>query len=136
MTSFVTAPTASTSKPAQMRSLPSQPFYSVEYPGYLQSSSSVSEAIRMLGGQKCLDNALGRGKKNGERENVVDLSLRPDNPFSHPVSGDVISNSNLLLKVVKRKRKQPTHDGLVGEYTAEVVGSIPKTIRFRSMLLY
>jgi general transcription factor 3C polypeptide 5 (transcription factor C subunit 1) len=68
-------------------------------------------------------------------ETLVELRLRPDNPFAHPIPGDVVATNNILLKVVKRKRRRqdgdsgPSED--LGEYTAEAVGVIPKTIRFR-----
>lgn len=115
--------------------LPPQHFYSIEYPGYV-SPTSVSIAIQNLGGQACIDHAFRRIKRNEGRDNLVDLRLRPENPFSHPIPGDVTSTNNLLLKVVKRKRRRlnPSEDELRcdGDYTVEVVGNIPKTLRFRS----
>lgn len=118
--------------------LPSRHFYSVEYPGYV-SPMSVPMAIQSLGGQTCIDHTFRRSKRNEDRDNLVDLKFRPENPFSHPVPGDITSTSNLLLKVVKRKRKRlnvlQDTSGEVdcdGEYTAEVVGDIPITVRFRS----
>ena len=118
--------------------LPPQHFYSIEYPGYV-SPISVPIAIQNLGGQTCIDHAFMKIKRNEDRDNLVDLRFRPDNPFSHPVPGDVTSTNNLLLKVVKRKRRRlcSLHDSsdeirCNGEYTAEVVGDVPKTLRFRS----
>ncbi|KIJ56642.1 hypothetical protein M422DRAFT_57318 [Sphaerobolus stellatus SS14] len=124
-------------KPAQAHPLPSQQFYSIEYPGYV-SSSSIPTAIHTLGGQTCIDNVFRRIKRNSGRDNVVDLKFRPDNPFCHPVPGEVTGTNNLLLRVVKRKRR--VVDGsqnpldVTGEYTAQLVGIIPKTLRFRSMV--
>jgi general transcription factor 3C polypeptide 5 (transcription factor C subunit 1) len=124
-------------EPAPEHPLPSTPFYSVEYPGYVQSSS-IQKAVRTLGGNHKLNASF---RKNAP----VELKFHPDNPFSHPVSGDVVRTSNLVLKVTKRKKKKPAtemmmdiDDGPVapevaGEYTTEVVGSTSKTIRFRSM---
>jgi general transcription factor 3C polypeptide 5 (transcription factor C subunit 1) len=116
--------------------LPSTPFYSVEYPGYVLPTS-VPLAIRNLGGQSSLDAAFKRAASKTEA--LVELNLRSGNPFAHPIPGDVVPTNNILLKVVKRKRKRSNvgpHDGSVddaiGEYTAEVVGVIPKTVRFRS----
>jgi general transcription factor 3C polypeptide 5 (transcription factor C subunit 1) len=118
--------------------LPPQHFYSVEYPGYV-SRESLPTAIQNLGGQPCLDHAFRKVARNEGRDNLVDLKFRPENPFSHPVPGDVTSTSNLLLKVVKRKRRRlnpaqgsPDKVECVGEYTAQVVGNIPRTLRFRS----
>jgi general transcription factor 3C polypeptide 5 (transcription factor C subunit 1) len=124
----------STSSPAPERVLPQLSFYSVEYPGYVEPAS-VPAAIHNLGGQSSVDRAFRRtGLKS---DALLELSLRPGNPFSHPLPGDVIGANNLLLKVVKRKRKRGDDssnpvDGALGEYTAEVVGIMAKTVRFRS----
>ena len=126
-------------KEAQPLPLHSQYYYSVEYPGYV-APTSVSSAILHLGGQASVDNAFKRIRRNEARDNLVDLKFRPGNPFSHPVPGDVTSTNNLLLKVVKRKRRRlnapqdAISDKVEGEFTAEVVGNIPKTLRFRSKL--
>ena len=105
-------------------------FYSVEYPGYVQPSS-VPLAINNLGGQSKVDHAFKRtGPKS---QTLLELSLRPGNPFAHPIPGDVVGTNNLLLKVTKRKRKPVAGDPCTtGEYTAEVVGIVSKTARFRS----
>ncbi|KAH9918126.1 RNA polymerase III transcription factor IIIC subunit-domain-containing protein [Fomitopsis serialis] len=119
---------------APERDLPSAHFYSVEYPGYVKPTS-VSLAVERLGGQLRVENAFKRA--SSKTESLLELSLRPGNPFAHPVPGDVVSTSNILLKVVKRKRKRgAATDGTVGEYTVEALGMIPKTARFRSMVDY
>jgi general transcription factor 3C polypeptide 5 (transcription factor C subunit 1) len=107
-------------------------FYSIEYPGYVQPSS-VPLAIRSLGGQSKLDHAFKRTAPKSQ-QTLLELSLRPGNPFAHPIPGDVVGTNNLLLKVTKRKRKQVAGDPCTttGEYTAEVVGVVSKTARFRS----
>jgi len=120
--------------PAPERVLPQLAFYSVEYAGYVEPTS-VPAAIRSLGGQSAVDRAFRRtGPKT---DALLELSLRPDNPFSHPIPGDIVGPNNLLLKVIKRKRKRRedssvSTDGALGEYTAEVVGIMAKTARFRS----
>ncbi|KAF8528978.1 RNA polymerase III transcription factor IIIC subunit-domain-containing protein [Hysterangium stoloniferum] len=124
-------------KEAQAHTLPPQQFYSVEYPGYV-APGSVPIAIHNLGGQSCLDNAFRRIKRYEARDNRVDLKLQPENPFSHPVPGDVTSTNNMVLKVVKRKRKrldaaESSSAEIIGEYTADIVGTISKTLRFRSL---
>lgn len=110
----------------------STPFFSVEYPGYVRPTS-VPLAINNLGGQSSLDNAFKRTATKADA--LLELSLRPGNPFAHPVPGDVINTNNVLLKVVKKKRRRLDGEGeAIGEYTAEVVGIIQKTARFRSGL--
>lgn len=108
------------------------PFYSIEYPGYVRAASAPT-AIQNLGGQSQVDNVFKRNTSRSEA--LIELSLRPGNPFAHPIPGSVVSTNNILLKVVKRKRKRGVdhhRDGAIGEYTTQVVGVIPKTVRFRS----
>ncbi|KAG8724936.1 tau 95 subunit of transcription factor TFIIIC [Ceratobasidium sp. 395] len=152
-------PLPSTSAPTQAS--PAQNlFYSVEYPGYVKSvPSSTAHAVRTMGGQKALDHVFG------ESGRILELRLQPDNPFAHPVTGDVVATNKLLVKVVARRKKKTmetylngaaldsnrTETGITrkgkgkdvgtdaqveessGTYTAEIVGIIPKTVRFRSM---
>lgn len=120
--------------------LSSTPLYSVEYPGYVQPTS-ISLAVERLGGQKNLEAAFGRvPQREGKESFPLELKLRPEDPYSHPITGEVVSTSNLVLRVVKRKRKQkagmPQDTEHVGEYIAEIAGTIPKTGRFRCMFLY
>jgi len=112
--------------------LPPLSFYSVEYPGYVQPSS-VPLAISNLGGQSKVDHAFKRTAS--KTQTLLELSLRPGNPFAHPIPGDVVGTNNLLLKVVKKKRKHVADEYpcTIGEYTAEVVGIVSKTARFRSV---
>lgn len=123
------------SSTAPLRPLPSTHFYSIEYPGYVKPTS-VSLALERLGGQLGVDAAFKRtGSKSGS---LLEMNMRPGNPFAHPVPGEVVSTNNILFKIVKRKRKrrdaeQPSQ--LVGEYTAHAMGIIPKTVRFRSRCL-
>ena len=120
---------------AQGRLLLQAVFYSVEYPGYVKEAS-VPLVIQKLGGQPKLDHVFRRSAQR--KDALLELFFRPDNPFVHPIPGDVVPVNNLLLKVVKRKwRSADTgdDDGGVGEFTAEIVGSIPKTARFRSAVV-
>ncbi|KAJ6629184.1 RNA polymerase III transcription factor IIIC subunit-domain-containing protein [Mycena sp. CBHHK59/15] len=122
--------------PAPERPIPATSFYSIEYPGYVRTTS-VPTAVQNLGGQAALDGAFKRSA--AKTEPMLELRLRPGNPFAHPIPGNVVPTNNLVLKVVRRKRKNrmETDDGaLQGEYTAEVVGSTFKTVRFRSMADY
>ena len=109
--------------------LPQTPFYSIEYPGYVRPTS-VPLAVSKLGGQSVLDSAFKRAVS--KTETLIELKLRPDQPFAHPVPGDVVPTNNILLKIVKKRRKNRLEDGALGEYTAEAIGVISKTARFRS----
>jgi general transcription factor 3C polypeptide 5 (transcription factor C subunit 1) len=116
---------------AAERLLPQSHFYSVEYPGYVRSSS-VPAVIHNLGGQARIDNVFRRTTPKAEV--LLELSLRPDSLFSHPVPGDVVGTNNLVLKLTKRRKKcSSAQNEIPGEYNAEVVGVMSRTIRFRSI---
>ena len=121
-------------KTAQAHELPTSHFFSIEYPGYVRPES-VSTAVHSLGGQSSIDRAFRRSAP--KEDALLELNFRPDNPFSHPLPGDLVPTNNILLKVVKRRLKRPPDDDgsqkdITGEYTATAVGVIPKTARFRS----
>lgn len=129
-----TSTSAEPQKIAQAHELPTAHFYSIEYPGYVRPES-VGTAVHSLGGQSSIDRAFRRSAP--KEDALLELNFRPDNPFSHPLPGDLVSTNNILLKVVKRRLKRfPDDDGsqkeITGEYTATAVGVIPKTARFRS----
>ncbi|RPD61992.1 hypothetical protein L226DRAFT_463601 [Lentinus tigrinus ALCF2SS1-7] len=120
---------------APERPLPTTHFYSVEYPGFVQPASAPL-AVERLGGQQAIDTAFRRATGRDRVESLLELRLRPDNPYAHPVPGEVVPTSNIILKVVKRKRRRKdgdSGDGPIGEYTVQAVGVAPKTARFRSM---
>ena len=134
MASTLSAIGTSTSPPAPEIQIPPVRVYSVEYPGYVQPTS-VPEAIRTLGGQQALERAF---RKSSKPDTFLELRYRPDNPFAHPIAGEVVQTNSILLKVVKWRRKRvegastdEQNPGPVGEYTIEPVGLIPGTARFR-----
>lgn len=118
---------------ARERPLPTAQFYSVEYPGYVRPTS-IHLALRNLGGLPSLEDVFKRGAMKNEA--LLELNFCPGNPFSHPIPGDIVSTSNILIKVTKRKRHKPGGDHplqeVIGEYTAEATGVILKSARFRS----
>lgn len=126
--------TSSTSQ-AQEHCLPHTSFYSVEYPGYVRPTS-VPLAISNLGGHCALDNAFRRVASKADA--LLELKLRPVEPFAHPIPGEVIGTNNILLRVVKKRKKkrdgEDANEGVIGEYTVDAVGLIPKTARFRNMV--
>ena len=120
------------SSTAREKPLPQVAFCSIEYPGYVEECS-VPQAIENLGGQPKVDQVFRRTAQKTDAP--LELSFHPRNPFSHPIPGDVVPSNSLLLKVVKRKRRVDaahSDDGVIGEYTADVVGIVSKTARFRS----
>ena len=123
----------STPSQAPEHPLPQTPFYSVEYPGYVRSTS-VSLAVNNLGGQTALDSAFRRAAS--KTDTLLELKLRSGQPFAHSIPGEVVGTNNIVLKIVKKRRKKRSEgdldDGTVGDYKAEAVGVINKTSRFRS----
>ena len=121
------------SSPAPEIQIPPVRVYSVEYPGYVKPAS-VPEAVRTLGGQQALEKAF---RKTSKPDAFLELRYRPDNPFAHPIAGEVVQTNSMLLKIVKRRKKcaegvyNEQDAGPVGEYTVEPVGLIPGTARFR-----
>jgi general transcription factor 3C polypeptide 5 (transcription factor C subunit 1) len=134
MTSPLPAVGTVTTSPAPEIKIPPVRIHSVEYPGYVQPTS-VSEAVRTLGGHQVLEKAF---RKSTKPDAFLELRYRPDNPFAHPIAGEVVQTNSILLKVIKRRRKRmegtftdEQNAGSIGEYTVEPVGLIPGTARFR-----
>jgi general transcription factor 3C polypeptide 5 (transcription factor C subunit 1) len=128
---------SSSNTEASLHELPQNTLYSVEYPGYV-SPGSIPTAIKHLGGDAVLNDAFKRTAS--KKEALLELNFRPDNAFSHPVPGNIVSTSNLVLKVVKRRYKRnatvPSEASgsqePQGAYTANIIGTINRTARFRS----
>ncbi|CAG8594178.1 8576_t:CDS:2 [Acaulospora morrowiae] len=121
---------------APTKIIPSQQLFSVEYPGYVKN---IDKVLQTLGGQ--------RGLKKAVNEDLMELRFRPGDPFCHPINGDVIPTSNLLLKVTWKRKKRKTHvsqkilddhtdNGDVKDVDFKVIGIISKTCRFRGMADY
>lgn len=122
---------ASTSTSAPERPLPSTQYYSIEYPGYITSHAAIPQAITKLGGQKSIDAAF-RSRRDAS---ILELHLRgtkESNPFQHPIPGDIVPTNHIILKVVKRRYKVRSEDGVDGDFVIEPVAVSHKTARFRS----
>jgi len=107
-------------------------YYSIEYPGYVQPAA-VSTAIHNLGGQSQINSVFRRNTLGAQV--LLELALRPNSMFAHPIPGDAVATNNLVLKVTKRRKKVQsgkTQHWAPGEYKAEIVGVMSKTVRFRS----
>ncbi|KAJ1663353.1 tau 95 subunit of transcription factor TFIIIC [Coemansia sp. RSA 1813] len=118
---------------AERRVLPQRTLVSVEYPGYV---NNIETAIKTLGGRERLARTV--------TEDVgmpVELRYRNKDPASHPINGNVVPTQNLLIKVKRRTRVPRRNNGhstdgtaaAPAETTAEVVGIIDKTVRFRTL---
>ncbi|RIA87754.1 RNA polymerase III transcription factor IIIC subunit-domain-containing protein [Glomus cerebriforme] len=119
---------------APRRNIPSKQIFVIEYPGYIKNMNKV---LHTLGGEK--------GLKKAVNEDLMELRFRPDDPFCHPINGDVIPTSNLLLKVTRRKKKRQNKNGnreneeksnAKEDVKFDILGIINKTCRFRGMSDY
>lgn len=64
-----------------------------------------------------------------KEDDVLELRYRPKDPFCHPINGSIVSTSQVLVKVTRRRRKSQPGDQ--GQLSTEIVGTIPHTCRFR-----
>ncbi|KAJ3154164.1 tau 95 subunit of transcription factor TFIIIC [Geranomyces michiganensis] len=111
---------------APSQTLPGWNFHVVEFPGYVKDSTKV---LKMLGGTEAMEKAFAEDLK------VLELRYRPDDPFSHPINGEIIPTGNLLLSVTTRRRKrQPAAEP--PEVRTRFLGTVTKTCRFRALADY
>lgn len=113
-----------------------QQLAAIEYPGPIKPTS-LNKALKTMGGLDAVSQALAAPAKDNRS---LELSLNTRNPFSHPVPALIADTGNVLMRVVKRRRKNPKRDeqGKVveeGIYTISPVGVVSKTARFRGALL-
>jgi general transcription factor 3C polypeptide 5 (transcription factor C subunit 1) len=128
------------SEKAPSISIGHQVFQSVEHPGTIGSSStSLAKALKTLGPPEDLDGVFNRTLPH------LDLRLRPDDHWAHPISGERSTTHRLLLKVSRRRRRHEADAGVVtndvtsgssanrqgGVYKVDIPGSIKQTVRFR-----
>ncbi|KAG9015025.1 tau 95 subunit of transcription factor TFIIIC [Tulasnella sp. JGI-2019a] len=99
--------------------LPRAPFYSVEYPGYVSPTpEAFTGALRTLGGQSSVDKVFKK-----PRAKILDLNLRPDDLFIHPIPGEAVNSSKILLKITTRRRRKKLFTGKAPEgATSRVTG--------------
>ncbi|CAG8510837.1 483_t:CDS:10 [Ambispora gerdemannii] len=121
-------------EPAACLSIPDKQFFVVEYPGRVKN---IDKVLKTLGGQRGLNRAIN--------ENLVELRYRVNDPFCHPINGDIVPTANFLVKVTRRRKKQKKNDNDSNSHQREsdttdesnikyeVMGIISKTCRFRGM---
>ncbi|KAJ2238223.1 tau 95 subunit of transcription factor TFIIIC [Coemansia sp. RSA 1722] len=115
---------------AERSQIPQRTVLSVEYPGYIKDAE---KAIRSLGGREKL--ARDVSEDTGAR---LELRYRYNDPTSHPISGEIVPTQNVLIKVTRRikRAKGASKDKsteISTETSAEIVGIIEKTARFRKL---
>jgi general transcription factor 3C polypeptide 5 (transcription factor C subunit 1) len=94
--------------------------------------ASVERALDVLGGLDKVSAAINAKDANAS---LVELnySNRPlhDRNFTHPILGEAVETGNLMLKVVRRRRRHPAPGEEAGVYSVQVAGLVKQTIRFR-----
>lgn len=122
--------------PAKVYSLDVPSYISVEYP---MKVNDVERATSMVGGSDKIAQCFI------DPEVSLQLKLRPDDRYSHPISSaKVTPGENVLLKVRVPKRLLQEHHGDIRatlkecqekekKYEIEPVGLLGKTFRFRSL---
>ena len=89
-------PPSTAPRPAPERPLPSTHYYSVEYPGFVRPRSAPL-AIDRLGGQPAIDSAFRRATGRDRVESLLELRLRKENPYAHPIPGEDFSLPSILI---------------------------------------
>ncbi|KAK4705743.1 general transcription factor 3C polypeptide 5 (transcription factor C subunit 1), partial [Phenoliferia sp. Uapishka_3] len=107
-------------------------FVGIEYPGPVKN---VSRALKSMGGLDHISRTLIAPPGPAL---AIELNLNGSNKFHHPVQAGVLDSGNVVMKVVKRRRKRPKVDESgqeidAGFYTIEAIGVASKTVRFRGM---
>ncbi|WVO20802.1 uncharacterized protein IAS62_002102 [Cryptococcus decagattii] len=114
--------------------LPKQPYTAIEYPGPVSDPAAILAYASQHDINACF---------NAPPAHPADLQLRfrADAP-GPPLRGYRIPSQKLLLKILKRRKKQKPdaathhHDPDQGVFTAEMVGTVNHTVRFVSMADY
>eukprot|EP01125_Pyxidicula_operculata_P011073 TRINITY_DN3616_c0_g3_i1.p1 TRINITY_DN3616_c0_g3~~TRINITY_DN3616_c0_g3_i1.p1 ORF type:complete len:635 (+),score=194.89 TRINITY_DN3616_c0_g3_i1:166-2070(+) len=101
---------------ARVSELPKKEYICIEYPGIVKN---VDKAIETLGGSDSINKAISTQSR------YLALNFRPSSSFSHPIHGDLVRTSNLLLKLTKSDDASPVEH--------EILGTIKQTYKFRGM---
>lgn len=104
---------------ATHRHLPKTAYGSIEYPGPVSHASAITDLTTQEEIDTCFNTSSGTNS-------LLEVHYRKDK-MGAPVRGYRVASQKLLVKVVKRRRK----DGEGGVFTTEVVGPINHTVRFR-----
>ena len=99
----------------------------------------------MLGGPT----AVARASTSGSNDGVLQCSLRPDDPLSHPLFGIRSKTAGFLLKITSRRQSRSAEGGAAAAagaasasgsgpplVSAEVVGTVAESYRFEGLADY
>ena len=127
---------------APFRYYPKQALVSVEYPGPVSHPSALLKVITQNSINECFNAPIAE-------QRILEMSYKRDDRNGVPVKGMRVPSQKLLLKICKKRRKRTdamdidgdaprggkgkTRDmsGVEGVFTAEIVGPLTQTVRFR-----
>lgn len=91
----------------------------------MQDPSQILKVIAQDDVDECFNAPISEARS-------LEMRYRPKDRTAVPVKGTRVPSQKVLVKVVKRRRKQrPGETAEEGVFTADVVGSVPQTVRFR-----
>ncbi|KAI5084421.1 hypothetical protein GOP47_0000590, partial [Adiantum capillus-veneris] len=91
--------------------VPEKALFAVNYPGY---PASIPRAVETLGGKEAIS------KARSSETNYIELRFRPEDPYAHPVFGELHGFSGLLLELSVAQDKDKGDQIVRGEITAKV----------------
>lgn len=109
---------------ARVRPLPRTTFRSIEFPGPMQRAEQILKLVH----QEDIDDVFNAPMSDVRQ---LEMRYRPDVRAAVPVRGSRVASQKVLVKVTKRRRKGKEGKPEEGVFTAEVMGNIPQTVRFR-----
>lgn len=124
---------------AQHRHLPRTTFAAVEYPSTVSHPSALLKVINQDNLNECFNTPASAAA-------ILEMSYRMDDRSGVPVRGMRVGSAKLLLRVKRRRRRRGDSEDEEeaggngkgkgkeveqGVFTADIVGSITQTVRFR-----
>ncbi|KAG1448710.1 hypothetical protein G6F56_008867 [Rhizopus delemar] len=83
---------------------------------------------------------IGSGEKSLAQSLVqkqeVNLWHRPEDPFSHPIQGELNETSKLLAKITRKIKRNKLTGEVVetsSDWSVEIIGSVNHVVRFRAL---
>ncbi|WWC61036.1 uncharacterized protein I303_103614 [Kwoniella dejecticola CBS 10117] len=122
-------PNQGESSTAPYKYLPKHTFGSIEYPGPMTHPASILKVVHQQDINECFNAPTTSGVSSSRP--ILEMRYNGVDEPGGPVRGHRIPSQKLLLKITKRRKKGMQRDE--GVFTSEVVGSIPQTVRFRSI---
>ena len=102
------------------RHLPKTTFGSVEYPGPVSHHSKLLTVMHQSDIDECFN-------APASEQPLVEMAFRQGGG-SVPVRGHRVGAAKMLVRIRRRRKREEESEGV---FTAEVIGTIPHTVRFR-----